>query len=448
VSFWRRPDNEGSANERSGETQPEVTSATDANGIDASAVAGERGIASVNRVRSVQSRVSSLLAIGLMATLGVGLLTWYYSQALTRGGREQRAARQATERKAQGEMPLPPLGPIERPKMVPVAPPAPAAPTTPPESAAAARPAAPGTVYALLGAPPPLPSGLDRPPFEATAHRASASGGHRANPEAEALRRKLVGAVWIIPKGAGRAEALASEAVPSVAFTGIQATGPSAPNTVPGTGAVSPEGLASRLSPTVLSTTEARVLPTTRLLLPKGTFLDCTLETAIDTSLAGFTTCIMPTDVFSADGDVVLLERGTKLIGETRGAVQPGSARVFVVWNEARTPSGIVVPLGSPGTDELGRAGLPGAVNRHFTERFGAALLVSIVNGAVQGFVQSQSNGAVVVNPSTSTDIMTEVLRNTINIPPTVLKPQGDRIQILVARDIDFRSVYALRTTH
>jgi type IV secretion system protein VirB10 len=160
------------------------------------------------------------------------------------------------------------------------------------------------------------------------------------------------------------------------------------------------------------------------------------------------TTCITATDTFSADGTVVLLERGTKLVGETRGQVQQGMARLFVLWTEARTPTGVVVPLSSPGTDALGRAGLAGDVDRHFWERFGAAILMTVINGAVQGIVNSQnSSGSVVVSPMTSTDVMSEVLKDTLKIPPTVTVPQGDRIQVLVARDVDFRPVYALRVT-
>src|SRR2546430_6076762 len=55
-----------------------------------------------------------------------------------------------------------------------------------------------------------------------------------------------------------------------------------------------------------------------RSLLPRGAFIDCTLETAIDSTLPGMTTCIVAADTFGADGKVVLLERGTKLVGETR----------------------------------------------------------------------------------------------------------------------------------
>ena len=192
---------------------------------------------------------------------------------------------------------------------------------------------------------------------------------------------------------------------------------------------------------------QARTLPERRFLLPKGSFIDCTLETAIDSTLPGMTTCIAATDTFSADGTVVLLDRGTRLIGETRGEVQQGAARIFVLWTEARTPTGVVVPLDSPGTDELGRAGLTGSVDRHFWDRFGAAILITTINGAVQAAAQSSAGpgGTVIYNPSASQDVLTEVLKSTINIPPTVRKSQGDRIQILVARDVDFRSVYELR---
>lgn len=204
--------------------------------------------------------------------------------------------------------------------------------------------------------------------------------------------------------------------------------------------------LASRLRPSATPAVAATMLPTQRLLLPKGAFIDCTLETAMNSSLPGMTTCVTATDTFGADGSVVLLERGTKLVGESAGAVQRGSARMFVLWTEARTPKGVVIPLASPGTDELGRSGLPGDVNRHFFERFGAAILITLIDGAVQRASNTSSGGGtVILNPSGTQDITTEVLKSTVDIPPTVDKHQGDRIQVLVARDLDFRTVYELK---
>jgi type IV secretion system protein VirB10 len=181
--------------------------------------------------------------------------------------------------------------------------------------------------------------------------------------------------------------------------------------------------------------------------LPKGAFLDCTLETAIDSTLPGMATCILATDIFGADGRVVLLERGTKLVGETRSDVRAGQARVAVLWNEARTPTGVVVALVSPGTDALGRTGVAGALDTHFGERFGAAVLVSLIDGAVSGIAARQpGTGTVVYNLQGSRDVATEVLRSTINIPPTIRVPPGERVAVLVARDVDFGSVYRLTT--
>jgi type IV secretion system protein VirB10 len=118
-----------------------------------------------------------------------------------------------------------------------------------------------------------------------------------------------------------------------------------------------------------------------------------------------------------------------------------------VLWTEARTPNGIVIPLASPGTDELGRSGLPGKVDRHFWDRFGAAILLSTIDSATQAIANGQNGGgtSVVLNPTGTRDVATEVLRSTINIPPTIRKRQGDRIAILVARDLDFRTVYSLQ---
>src|SRR3954447_22503614 len=72
-------------------------------------VRGERGVPSVSTERSLQSRVSSIMACGLMIILGAAMLTWYYSGAISRQSREQRNAQAAVSHRAQGEMPLPAL---------------------------------------------------------------------------------------------------------------------------------------------------------------------------------------------------------------------------------------------------------------------------------------------------------------------------------------------------
>jgi type IV secretion system protein VirB10 len=355
------------------------------------------------------------MAFGLMIVLGAGLLTWYYTNAYSRQSQAARAAKTASANRAQGEMPLPALEQIdaqgtEASRSVASASIAPAGQSTQPALTQA-------PMQSVYG-PGEAPNALPQPKSEADLER----------------ERLLSGAAF-----ARTSDPTQSDSSPSVPLPGMPAPGPISSQ--------SGGDIAPLLRRSVIASTTASVLPTQQFLLPKGAFIDCTLETAIDSTLPGMTTCITATDTFGVDGRVILLERGTKLIGETRGQVQRGAARVFVLWTEARTPKGIIVPLDSPGTDELGRAGLAGQVDRHFWERFGAAILISTLDGAVQAAVQAQNRGGgTVVYPSTSENVVTDVLKSTVDIPPTVNKKNGDRIQVFVARDVDFRSVYELRT--
>ena len=385
-------------------------------------VAGERRAALLAPGMSLQSRISKLLAMSLMFALGIAFLTWYYSHVAARPARTRQGAQAQLASRAQAEMTLPSLGPI---------PPPPVASAIPAPAAAAdvAMPAIPAPAAPLAPlAPAP----------------ANGSGGPVRQ---TALERRLSGAAF----AGSSPSAAASEASLSVSVgandtgTSAGATAAPAPRATP-TSSATADALPRLLQAEATVATRARVLPTQRLLLPKGAFIDCTLETAIDSTLPGLTTCVTATDTFGADGTVVLLERGTKLIGETRGQVQQGAARVFVLWTEARTPTGVVVALDSPGADELGRSGLAGEVNRHFWQRFGAAILISTINGALQAAVQSSGSGggSVIYGPTDAQGVMTEVLKDTVNIPPTVTKNNGDRIQVLVARDVDFSSVYEL----
>jgi len=222
------------------------------------------------------------------------------------------------------------------------------------------------------------------------------------------------------------------------------------PAIMPAAAAGGQSALSNLLKPTVLEGSKASLLPHPDMLITKGTIIACTLQTAINTELAGYAKCVLPEAVRSTTGNVVLLDRGTTIVGEIQSGVSQGQQRVFILWDRAETPDHAVVSLASPGADELGRAGVSGSVDNHFMDRFGSAIMLSILQGALQaGTAAAGGSGgsggtSITAFQTNGQQIAGTSLQASINIPPTLEKNQGDNVSIFVARDLDFSSVYRL----
>ena len=221
---------------------------------------------------------------------------------------------------------------------------------------------------------------------------------------------------------------------------------------VPGSQVNGPDGspLGQALIATATPSASAKKTIDRNFLLAKGGFLDCVMETRIDSTQPGMTSCILTKNVYSDNGKLILLDRGSKLTGQYQGGIKHGQARIFVLWTRAQTPNGVVIDLNSPGTDSLGASGLDGYVDSHFMERFGGAILMSLIDD-LAAFVTQGGNDNKSENTfnfgntaASSSNVATEVIKNTINIPPTLMKNQGEHINVFVARDLDFRPVYGI----
>ena len=193
----------------------------------------------------------------------------------------------------------------------------------------------------------------------------------------------------------------------------------------------------------VIGQAQARTLPDRNFLITAGSFIPCVLQTAMDSSQPGYVSCILPRNVYSDNGRVVLMEKGTKIFGEYQGGLNRGQYRLFVLWTRAVTPRGIAIDVGSPATDALGRGGVDGRVNKFFWQRFGTALLFSLVEDAAT--VGSQALGNNGANTTrVPSDAASTVLQQNAEIKPVLRTNQGEDVGITVAQDFDFSTVYGL----
>lgn len=168
----------------------------------------------------------------------------------------------------------------------------------------------------------------------------------------------------------------------------------------------------------------------------QGTLIPAVLETAIDTDVPGYVRAVISSDVRSFDGTRVLVPRSSRLIGEYKSGLQAGQRRAYVIWTRLIRPDGVSVNIASPAVAFSGETGLAGKVNNHFFERFGSAMMLSVIGG-----LSAIGNTAGVVIAGNGQSAAAAAVGQSAQIGPTIRVRQGQPIRVFTARDLDFSKV-------
>lgn len=208
-------------------------------------------------------------------------------------------------------------------------------------------------------------------------------------------------------------------------------------------------GLSDALQGSTFKNGTASILENRSLLLGMGSILPCVLKTQIITTYPSMPICQLTKNIFSNDGTTLLLEAGTMFFGEITKTLMQGQARVFVTWTTAETPKGVRVRIDALGSGKLGASGLPAWIDNHFFQRFGSALMLSLIDDALstasQKIARPNNKNVETQNiENTSSEMAKIALENSINIPPTAVINHGSLINIIVPRDVYFDDVYEL----
>ncbi|HBP4890412.1 TPA: conjugal transfer protein [Pseudomonas aeruginosa] len=205
-----------------------------------------------------------------------------------------------------------------------------------------------------------------------------------------------------------------------------------------------------QLGGTTFVPSKAVLAPPGKYLVRHNTYTSCVLYTEIVTDYPGLIECRLTEPLYSADGSTVIAEAGDRLTGEQRTEVRPGQTRVFTSWTELETASGVRARLDSLGAGPMGASGTQAWIDNHYMQRFGGAVMLSIIQDALQIAAnraqKSNSDGYTVNNTENSVEnIADKALENSINIPPTAYILPGTVMTVVVARDIDFSTVFENR---
>ena len=227
-------------------------------------------------------------------------------------------------------------------------------------------------------------------------------------------------------------------ASPFIAFGGAGNAGPSDELSERRFGEVT-DFVVNGAQPTTV--TQAEVIANPSNTVMQGTMIQAVMETAVASELAGQVRAITSEDVFSYDGDRILIPRGSRLIGRYRSSAEIAQRRLTIAWDRIILPTDQTLRISAFGGDELGRSGVTGFVDTRFDDRFGAAALISIIS-ATPSVGAAEADDAVTANVLEDlggdlADATDSVIGEYLSTSPVIYVDQGARVTVMVDRDLE-----------
>lgn len=210
--------------------------------------------------------------------------------------------------------------------------------------------------------------------------------------------------------------------------------------------------LVARLQAEDQPTAVATRLADRNLMLTEGTPIACIPDSPITSDVEGAFRCKVPEAVYSTSGAVPLLDSGTWIVGRVGAGLRRGQRRLFAVMTRIETPQGCLIRIRAPAADALGQAGLDGAIDTHFFERFGAYLGMAFLESGMQAATLAASNsisrgGGLQFNQFQNAGRQggQSLFAEDAAIPPTLYRNQAEPIVVRLTQDVDLRPCFRLR---
>ncbi|MGI9072752.1 MAG: TrbI/VirB10 family protein [Bryobacteraceae bacterium] len=183
-----------------------------------------------------------------------------------------------------------------------------------------------------------------------------------------------------------------------------------------------------------------RATATYRLL--EGTILETVLTNRLDSSFSGPVNCMVTTNLYSHDGQKLLIPQGTRVLGEVRKVENVADQRLAIVFHRLIMPDGFSVNLDQfKALDQVGETGLRDQVNHHYLQVFG----VSIALGGLAGLSQANTHYGIDESASDAyrqgigqslSQSALHILDRYLNVLPTFTVREGYRIKVYLSQDL------------